>query len=108
MVCCSTFPGRSRVVIMEQISPPLSSRFIGRPGAIRQRADAVRTGGVGSECPQAFARANDHRWCLIIDRAGVWMPGDSKVLVRSPPVLVADVALANIARQYHDFFGRVK
>ena len=67
--------------------------------------NAVRAGRLRRECLQAFARTDDHGGLLIVNGARVRMPGHAEVLVRSAPVLVTDVALADIAGHDEDFFG---
>ena len=77
-----------------------------RPLVTPKTGGALRAGCVGGEGPQTFAGADCSHRLLAIDPAGVRMPAHSKVLVRTAPVLVADISLTHITGQDEDFFGR--
>jgi hypothetical protein len=84
----------------------LASRIAG--SSRNPRGGTLRTRSLRRECLQTFARTDDYGRLLIVHAASVRMPGHAKVLVRTPPILVTDVAFAHIARHHEDFFGGAK
>jgi len=64
--------------------------------------------GAGCKGTQTFGGTHQHRWRLIVEGAGVRMPGDAKMLVRPSPVFMANVPLADIAGDDHNMFGGVE
>jgi hypothetical protein len=67
-----------------------------------------RPGLLSRERSEAGRRARYRGRILIIDGPKIRMPADLVVRFRPPPILMTDVAFANIARHYDDFLRRME